>query len=63
MCEKCKKDPQIRNTRYCDDWWDDSSHGGYKGDREYKEEWSLDNEKASKSTFGYTYGHPIDDED
>ena len=38
MCEKCRKNPQNRNTRYCDDWWDDISHGGYKGDRKLKEE-------------------------
>ena len=38
MCKKCESNPQNRNTRYCDDWWDDSSHGGYKGDRELKEE-------------------------
>jgi hypothetical protein len=38
MCEKCRKNPKNRNTRYCDDWWDDTPHGGYKGDRKLKEE-------------------------
>lgn len=38
MCEKCRENPQNRNTRYCDDWWRDISHGGYEGDRKYKEE-------------------------
>lgn len=38
MCEKCKENPGLRHTRYCDDWWDDSSHGGYKADRKYKED-------------------------
>ncbi len=37
MCEKCRKNPNNRNTRYCDDWWDDTPHGGYKGDRERKQ--------------------------
>ena len=36
MCKKCETNPKNRNTRYCDDWWDDIPHGGYKGDREYK---------------------------
>lgn len=38
MCYKCIRNPRNRNTRYCDDWWDDIPHGGYKGDREWKEE-------------------------
>lgn len=45
MCKKCTKNPNNRNTRYCDDWWDDISHGGYKGDRERKEK---DNESKEK---------------
>jgi len=36
MCDKCIKNPENCNTRYCDDWWDDISHGGYKGDRTRK---------------------------
>lgn len=40
MCKKCLNNPDIRNTRYCDDWWDDIPHGGYKKDRERKE-WSI----------------------
>lgn len=38
MCKKCRNNPKNRNTRYCDDWWDDTSHGGYKGDRKLKKE-------------------------
>ncbi|MHC4311274.1 MAG: hypothetical protein ACYSW3_02240 [Planctomycetota bacterium] len=37
MCKKCDRNPRNRNTRYCDDWWDDISHGGYKGDRKHKQ--------------------------
>ena len=38
MCEKCIKNPENHHTIYCDDWWDDTSHGGYKGDRQLKKE-------------------------
>lgn len=36
MCWKCREKQENKNTRYCDDWWDDIPHGGYKGDRELK---------------------------
>lgn len=38
MCKKCRNNPKNRNTRYCDDWWDDTPHGGYKQDRKRKRE-------------------------
>lgn len=46
MCKKCKANPQNQNTRYCDDWWNDSPHGGYNEDRRIKEE--IDTEEDAK---------------
>jgi hypothetical protein len=37
MCKNCIAHPENRNSRYCDDWWKDTSHGGYAGDRALKD--------------------------
>lgn len=50
MCKKCKANPQNRNTRYCDDWWNGISHGGYNEDRRIKEE--IDIEEDAKYESG-----------
>ena len=39
MCHKCENDSEYKkefqHTRYCDDWWEDTSHGGRAGDIEH----------------------------
>ena len=52
MCDKCKEHPENRNTRYCDDWWDDSPHGGYKGDAERKEKYA-ERAREDENTRGF----------
>lgn len=39
MCKKCASNSLLRNTRYCDDWWDDTYHGGYSEDDKFKIQW------------------------
>ena len=56
MCDKCKDDPTRRNTRYCDDWWDDSSHGGYKADRARKQrDYERDKLAAAEARSGHKF--------
>jgi len=52
MCDKCKEYPENRNTRYCDDWWGDSPHGGYKGDAERKEKYA-ERAREDENTRGF----------
>lgn len=47
MCKKCIAHPENRNTRYCDDWWKSTSHGGYAEDRKLKNP----DEKEDKSDY------------
>ena len=43
MCDKCKEnkdyEKKYSNTRYCDDWWDDTPHEGSNGDRDFQAQW------------------------
>jgi hypothetical protein len=60
MCYKCEEQPELRNTRYCDDWWDDSPHGGYNADRKLKER-SDDEPGDSSGLNGWWYGRNVYD--
>ena len=62
MCEKCCLEEWRRHTRYCDDWWDDSSHGGYKGDRELKREIAERNERYERELHESNWGRWWGDE-
>ena len=56
MCDKCEEQPELRNTRYCDDWWDDSPHGGYKGDRELKNKIAETQERYERELYEDPFG-------
>lgn len=51
MCEKCWDHPENRNTRYCDDWWRKTWHGGYARDKEEREELARKSENERMSVW------------